>query len=91
MIQKRAAFAELQQRDDFIERHIGPGEADRKAMLAALGFDSMDAFIAKVVPAAILSKEGLKLDEARSEPEVLEELRRIASQNKVFKSYIGMG
>jgi glycine dehydrogenase len=91
MIQKRAAFAELQQRSDFIDRHIGPDEADRNAMLAALGFESMDAFIGKVVPAAILSKDALSLDEARSEPEVLDELHRIASKNKVFKSYIGMG
>jgi glycine dehydrogenase len=91
MIQKRAAFEDLQQRTDFIDRHIGPGEADRRAMLAAIGFESMDAFIKQVVPVAILSKEALKLDAARSEPEVLEALHKIASKNKVFKSYIGMG
>jgi glycine dehydrogenase len=91
MIQKRAAFDDLQQHTDFIDRHIGPGEADKKAMLAALGFDSMDAFIKKVVPSAILSHDELKLDKALSEPEVLDELHKIASKNQVFKSYIGMG
>jgi glycine dehydrogenase len=91
MIQKRAAFADLQQHTDFIGRHIGPDEADRKAMLAGLGFDSMDAFIKKVVPGAILTNEPLKLDGARAEQDVLDELQKIASRNKVFKSYIGMG
>src|SRR3954468_21757756 len=91
MVQKRAAFEDLQQHADFIGRHIGPAEPEKKAMLAALGFDSMDAFIKKVVPAAILTNEDLKLGTARSEPEVLDELHKIASKNQVFKSYIGMG
>ncbi len=91
MIQKRAAFEDLQQRTDFIDRHIGPGEGDRKAMLATLGFESMDAFISKVVPGSILTKDELKLGDARTEAEVLNELQKIASNNKVFKSFIGMG
>jgi glycine dehydrogenase len=91
MIQKRAAFSDLEQHTDFIERHIGPAETDRSEMLASLGFESMDAFIKKVIPGAILSNAALNLDEARSEPEVLEALHRIASKNQVFKSYIGMG
>ena len=91
MVQKRAAFEDLQQHTDFIDRHIGPAEADRKAMLAMLGFDSMDAFIKKVVPGSILSHDGLELGEARNEPEVLDELQKIASKNQLFKSWIGMG
>ena len=91
MIQKRAAFSDLEQHTDFIERHIGPAETDRSAMLASLGFESMDAFIKKVIPGAILSTAALNLDDARSEPEVLEALHQIASKNQVFQSYIGMG
>ena len=91
MVQKRAAFEDLQQHSDFIERHIGPGEVDKKAMLATLGFESMDSFIKKVVPGAILTNEALALGDARSEPEVLDELHKIASKNQIFKSYIGMG
>jgi glycine dehydrogenase len=60
-------------------------------MLAALGFDSMDAFIRKVIPAEILSTQPLKLKSALSEAETLESLRRIAAKNQLFKSYIGMG
>jgi glycine dehydrogenase len=91
MIQKRAALHEMEQHSGFIERHIGPDEAERKAMLNTLGFESMDAFIRKVIPASILRDDALALGEARSEPEVLAELRAIASRNKVFKSFIGMG
>ncbi|HEY4541331.1 MAG TPA: aminomethyl-transferring glycine dehydrogenase [Noviherbaspirillum sp.] len=91
MVQKRAALQELEQHTDFIARHIGPDEQDRKAMLGALGFETMEDFIKKVVPAAIAREDELALGDARSEPEVLAELRRIASKNKVFKSFIGMG
>ena len=91
MVQKRAAFEDLQQHTDFIGRHIGPAEPEKKAMLAALGFDSMEGFIRKVVPAAILTDKELTLDASRNEAEVLEELHRIASKNQVFRSYIGMG
>jgi glycine dehydrogenase len=91
MIQKRAAFEDLQQRSDFVERHIGPADADKQAMLAMLGFESMDAFIKKVIPASILHDQPLDLDQSHSEPEVLDQLHAIASKNKVFKSLIGMG
>jgi glycine dehydrogenase len=91
MAENRVAFEQLEQHADFIERHIGPSDADQQTMLAELGFDSMDAFIGKVVPEAILSHQPLALENAQSEPEVLDALRLIASQNKVFKSFIGMG
>ncbi|WP_151635040.1 aminomethyl-transferring glycine dehydrogenase [Noviherbaspirillum aerium] len=91
MAENRVAFEELEQHADFIERHIGPSDADQQTMLAELGFDSMESFIGKVVPQAILSHQPLALENAQSEPEVLDALRRIASQNKVFKSFIGMG
>ncbi|TFW10026.1 aminomethyl-transferring glycine dehydrogenase [Oxalobacteraceae bacterium OM1] len=91
MIQKRAAYQELLQRADFVERHIGPADADKQAMLNALGFESMDAFIKKVVPGSIYTEKPLDLDVPHSEPEVLAELKAIASKNKVFKTFIGMG
>ena len=91
MIQKRAAFADLQQHTDFVERHIGPDQADQTAMLAALGFESMEAMTEAIVPAAILSHERLDTVDAGSEPEVLAELRKIADKNQVFKTHIGMG
>ena len=85
----KRSWAELAQHDDFIRRHIGPDAADRRAMLATLGVDSMAALIDKVVPAAIRSPEPLALGDARSEAQVLDDLRRIAAKNKVYKSCIG--
>src|SRR6478672_1929489 len=91
MIQKRVGFEELQQRTDFIHRHIGPSEADQREMLDALGLDSIDTLINTVVPPAIRSDGALELGESTSEPEPLQALRRIAAKNQAFTSYIGMG
>jgi len=77
--------------DLFAERHIGPSESDQRAMLATLGYDSLDAFIAAVVPADIRLRGPLKLAAAKSEQEALAELRAIAGQNQVYRSYLGMG
>ncbi|CAN5374877.1 aminomethyl-transferring glycine dehydrogenase [soil metagenome] len=87
----RIAFDDLQQHADFIDRHIGPNLDDQKAMLATLGFESLDAMTRAIVPVSILSDRPLKLDLAISEAEVLDALRKIADKNQVFKSFIGMG
>ncbi len=91
MSQLRRSFDELEQRTDFVRRHIGPSEGDKAAMLDTLGVASMEALIEKVVPPAILSDTPLNLDEGRTEQRVLADLRAIAAQNKVYNSMIGMG
>jgi len=78
-------------RDLFQNRHIGPSAADQAAMLATLGYDSLDAFIDAVVPADIRLRQPLRTPEAKTEQEALEELRLLAAQNQVFRSYLGMG
>src|SRR5436190_11491288 len=79
------------ERDLFQDRHIGPSPEDQGAMLQALGYDSLDAFIDAVVPADIRLRQPLRTPEARTEQEALEALRLIAAQNQVFRSYLGMG
>src|SRR6058998_1385668 len=79
------------ERDLFQERHIGPSAEDEAAMLQALGYDSLEAFIDAVVPADIRLRAPLRIPEARSEQEALETLRQLAAQNQVFRSYLGMG
>src|SRR5918996_1146652 len=79
------------ERDLFQERHIGPSSEDRAAMLATLGYDSLDAFIDAVVPSDIRLREPLQIPGAKTEPEALEELRLLAAQNQVYRSYLGMG
>jgi len=79
------------ERDLFQERHIGPSAEDQAAMLATLGYDSLDEFLDAVVPADIRLRAPLRIPEARSEQEALETLRQLAAQNQVFRSYLGMG
>jgi glycine dehydrogenase len=77
--------------DAFLPRHVGPGEAERRAMLDALGYDTLDAFIDAVVPETIRFRGTLDTGHARSEPEALAELRAIAVRNQLRRSYLGMG
>ncbi len=77
--------------DDFSRRHIGSGAADRAAMLASLGYGSLDALADAVVPPGIRLKRPLALPAAVSEAEALAELRKIASKNAVWRSYLGQG
>ena len=77
--------------DSFDERHIGPSATDRQAMLRALGYADLDAFVDAVVPENIRMRRTLDTGPARSEHEVLTELRAIAGRNQVWRSYLGMG
>ncbi|KAK3724202.1 glycine decarboxylase subunit P [Vermiconidia calcicola] len=98
-----AVFAPL---DTFPRRHIGPSATSAEQMLQALDppVKSLDEFIKQVFPADILSDKQLKVEgpipEAGSVPtseggysesQLISRLREIASENKVYKSYIGCG
>ncbi|WP_431689127.1 aminomethyl-transferring glycine dehydrogenase [Hahella sp. NBU794] len=91
MSDTRETLAELEQRDAFIGRHIGPDEAEKTAMLNALGVADMETLISKTVPETIRIQEGLDLDGPCTEAQALAELKAFAERNKVFKTYIGMG
>ncbi len=60
-------------------------------MLKSIGYTGMDEFIEAVIPSNILEKKNISIGEQRTEEEVLEELRKIATKNKVYKSFIGQG
>ena len=77
--------------DQFVRRHIGPNAADTGEMLALLGFKNLDELVDAAVPKKIRLDNKLKLPAAKSEFESLVELRRIANENKVFRSFIGQG
>ena len=78
---------------DFEDRHIGPSSAQESEMLSVLGYSNMESFISDVVPSniAIAQKLDQVLDAAKSETEVIAELRALASENQVFNSFIGTG
>ncbi len=75
----------------FASRHIGPSPSDQAEMLRALGVETMDELMDEAVPPAIRVKEPLNLPEAEDEHAFLERLGQIASENRLYKSFIGMG
>ncbi|MEV5379268.1 aminomethyl-transferring glycine dehydrogenase [Streptomyces nondiastaticus] len=91
MTAHRIALSDLERDTPFERRHIGPdGEAQAK-MLAQVGFGSLDELTAAAVPEVIKSVGALALPEARSEAEVLAELRALAGRNEVLAPMIGLG
>lgn len=84
-------LADLASHDAFIQRHNGPSQADVAGMLDQLGTDSIATLIEQTVPSAIRLGRELDLDPPRSEAEALDYLKRLARQNRVFKTYIGQG
>ncbi len=88
---RSASLNLLAHNDEFVARHIGPNSQQTSAMLAALGLSSVKELIDKTVPDNIRLKGELNLGDAISEANALAQLKAIASKNKVFKSYIGMG
>ncbi|OYT84589.1 MAG: glycine dehydrogenase (aminomethyl-transferring) [Pseudomonas sp. PGPPP4] len=77
--------------DEFVPRHIGPRELDEIAMLNLLGYESLDAMTAQVIPESIKGTSVLDLPAGLSEADALAELRAIAGKNRLLKSLIGQG
>jgi glycine dehydrogenase len=77
--------------DKFENRHIGPNAEDTKSMLTIIGVDSIDELIDKTVPSQIRMKKELDIESPLTESQYLDFVRLQASQNKIAKSYIGMG
>jgi glycine dehydrogenase len=81
----------LEHHGAFIERHIGPNDAEIAHMLSVVGQPSLDALTDAIVPASIKSAAPLALPEPITEEEALAKIRALANRNRVFRSYIGQG
>ena len=90
-MQNTLPLSALEQRDEFVARHIGPDAAETAAMLAAVGAASLDELIGQTVPAAIRLQQPLPLAGPLREHEALAKLKSIAAKNVVKKSLIGLG
>ncbi len=84
-------LADLEQHDEFIERHIGPNVAETQAMLASIGAKDLDSLIAETVPPSIRFAKDLPLPPPSREHEALATLRQMSLKNRVQQSFIGMG
>ncbi|MTW12839.1 aminomethyl-transferring glycine dehydrogenase [Pseudoduganella eburnea] len=90
----RTSLTQLEARDAFIARHIGPEAAEQQQMLDVLGYATRAALIDAIVPPGIRNKSALPLGQFTQplpENEALAKLKGIASKNKVLKSLIGQG
>src|SRR5438874_3244060 len=81
----------LHRYDKFQDRHIGPDAEEQQEMLTVIGAATLDDLIDQTIPPSIRLKQPLKGVKAKTETEFLEEFKAIASHNKIYKSYIGMG
>lgn len=84
-------LTQLAKHDEFIQRHIGPDEAETAAMLQELGVDSLEQLIAQTVPESIRLPKPLAIGDSKTEDDALRYLKAVAAKNKMYKSYIGMG
>jgi glycine dehydrogenase len=80
-----------QQSHEFQGRHIGPNAVDTKKMLDTIGLASIEELVNKTVPETIRLNHKLNIPAAIGEFEYLNELKKVAAKNKVFKTYIGQG
>ena len=85
------SLRDLEHPSAFVERHIGPNDAEVAHMLHVIGPDSLDAMTDAIVPANIKSPAPLALPDAITEVEALAKIRKIADRNEVFRSFIGQG
>src|SRR3546814_17614224 len=77
--------------DDCLKRHIGPEADETAAMLAVLGYPTLEALTDAAVPKGIRRERPMAIDEPRGEAETLAALADIGSQHNGVKSPIGQG
>lgn len=81
----------LENHSEFLPRHIGIDAQDEAHMLSVIGEASRAALIDSIVPKAIRRSRAMQLPAAVTEAEALAELKALAGQNRVLKSFIGQG
>ena len=85
------ALEMLQYQDEFLRRHIGPGDVQIAEMLRELGLESLQQLIVETIPSSILSNKPISLPDPIPENEALAKLKSIAAKNKQSRSFIGLG
>ncbi|MET1256138.1 aminomethyl-transferring glycine dehydrogenase [Aliikangiella maris] len=87
----KQSLNELLNNQEFIQRHVGPDAKETERMLEYLGVSSLDELLEQTVPNKIRLAEEVNIPSARSEQAALNDIGRYASENKLFRSFIGMG
>ena len=84
-------LGDLENPSEFIARHIGISAADEQHMLSVIGEASRRALIESIVPRSIARAQAMDLPAPVTEAAALAELKRMAQQNRLLKSFIGQG
>ncbi len=91
MTQNIPSLRELEHNSAFVDRHIGPNDAEIAQMLRTVGHDSLESLTDAIVPGSIKSPAPLALPESLTVVDALAKIRAIADKNKVLRSFIGQG
>jgi glycine dehydrogenase len=75
----------------FVTRHIGPRDSELDEMLKVVGAKTLDELINQAVPKSIRMSKDLNLPKPLTEQQYLAKIKSLASKNKIFRSFIGMG
>lgn len=78
-------------KNTFQSRHIGTEDSEISDMLRIIRAESMEELIGETIPAHIRLKKHLRIPAIENEHEFLENFKKLAGKNKVYKSYIGLG
>ncbi|MEP1743438.1 MAG: aminomethyl-transferring glycine dehydrogenase [Kangiellaceae bacterium] len=87
----KSTLDQLQNPQEFQQRHIGPDQQETESMLESLGVDSLDDLLVETVSNKIRLPKELNIPSARTEQKALQDLAEIAGQNELYSNYIGMG
>src|SRR3989344_2754295 len=85
------SLSQLENATEFQARHLGPWDAEQAQMLNVIGVASRQSLVEAIVPASIRRSAPMDLPAAPSEAQALAELKAIAQQNQVLRSFIGQG
>jgi glycine dehydrogenase len=80
-----------QEFESFRSRHIGPSLEDQAEMLKVMNVESLDQLIEQTVPNGIRIGKMNGLPAAQTEQDFITNFKEVASWNKVYKNYIGLG
>lgn len=77
--------------EKFVERHIGPNEAEIEKMLGHIEAQTIEELLAQTLPEAIRLKQPLNLAEGISEYAFSKHIQALGKKNKTFSNFIGLG
>jgi len=77
--------------NNFINRHNGLQDEDMKKVFETIGVSSLNNLINETVPESIRLKRPLNLPDGMNEAEYFAHIKEVASKNKLYKSFIGLG